>query len=255
MPVRLNIDGVAGKAAIYTGTDDLPMSAPLDHISRVHFHSDLAMPSIKTVLTGTITLPFLDWNESRSAVYNISTHGLGSIPYCEGRITSIAGVPKSIGMTGSVPVATNGFAGAVYYARWLHLGATSTHVHIAELSRSHAESSFSSLVVGYEVYVTDMLLPSTGPAAASQPGVMVDITESRVRFGQGKFDTDNRYIRAGATGANFPMPKRETVQIQQGIYGADRNFTSWRWADGVTAIESDPLNGLSHMPTYTLVRI
>jgi hypothetical protein len=173
MAVVFNVDGQSGRCAIYTGTDDAPMTAPLDHISRLRFHSDLAYPKVISVHTGSINLPALSTSSTSEAgterifSYNLFAHGQPGTPYVEGLITS--GLSRPVTLAGSVVVASA--SGQTTYSRVVHLGADSQNVFIRELSvygrqitisafsPSHGfYVSFPALTLGWKVFLTDVLV-------------------------------------------------------------------------------------------------
>ena len=85
----------------------------------------------------------------------------------------------------------------------------------------------------------------------------LSIAPTRVILSAGKFDTNNRYIRAGSGyGNNFPIPKAETVYIQAGG-GPPNHYVNWMWNDGYDASVSYNSGGTtaSGTPGYTLVTL
>lgn len=80
------------------------------------------------------------------------------------------------------------------------------------------------------------------------------ISPTRVILGGGKFDTNNRYIRASASGI-FPIPKSETFTIAAG--GASpTHYVNWRWSSGIEAVEyNSGGTAATGTPTYTLVTL
>lgn len=155
MTVRLHADGATGKLAIYNYSgSDAPFTAPLSNISSLLFHSDLRSISITGVQTGTATLPVRSANTSGRAAIALFAHGKAGFPYVEGRITSIGGVGISRPLVGSVPVVTQ----TQGYARLVHLGADSTFVYLHEVYAAEKTTAYAGLVLGYEVYVSDVLL-------------------------------------------------------------------------------------------------
>lgn len=158
--VRLYIEGSTGKAAIYeTTSGDAPFTTPLSHIDKLYFHSDLDAISVQTVHTGTVTLPSRAQNGEYNATQNLFAHGLGGIPYVEGRLTKIGGTSVSVPLCGSVCVYKGSGSEAGAFARWVHLGADATNVMLSEYTTTHLDTGgFGSLALEYEVYVTDLLL-------------------------------------------------------------------------------------------------
>lgn len=82
---------------------------------------------------------------------------------------------------------------------------------------------------------------------------MVDISSSRIMFGAGKLDTDNRYIRAASSGATFPIPRSKTIFITA---GSTSHYASWRCSDGVNSTTDSSSNATATGdPSYTLVKL
>lgn len=124
MVVRFHARG-DGAVAIYTGSDSDPMDAPLDHLSRVVFHSALRYPAIVDERSGTLSLPGRGTNTSGNAAHTLFAHGRAGTPLVIGYAT-IGGV--RVRLAGSVPI-----QGDIYgWARWLSLGADATNVKMAE---------------------------------------------------------------------------------------------------------------------------
>lgn len=230
MTVRFNVDGVAGVAAIYTGDDDLPMSDPLSHVDRLKFHSGLHNIAIVSVHTGLTILPAVAPASYNRQPHTLFAHGKAGVPYVEGRITSFNGVARSTPLVGSIALAQQSGVEHAAFPRIVHLGANATNVILNEASVAHQEQWWSAMSVGWEVYVTDVLLPDGPPASPPQPGVMVDITENRVVLGEGRFDTERRYIRSGAPGSNFEMQHLSTWTLSRGA--SNDITTSWRNTTG-----------------------
>jgi hypothetical protein len=158
MTVRLKADGATGKVAIYdyTTANDDPFTAPLSHVSRLLFHSDLQYPAIIDVRTGSITLPSVGTNTTeRSVAYTLFAHGRGGVPYVEGAITS--GLSRVVALCGSVPVQVGTSLGAAF-PRVVHLGADATNVYLNEYGSTHETFAWGSVTLGWTVYVTDVLV-------------------------------------------------------------------------------------------------
>lgn len=167
MTVRLKVDGTTGTVAIYDYTieNDEPFTNPYSHLSRLHFHSNLPAIKVVDVRTGSTTLAALNsginynitdpttWYPGLTEAKTLFAHGQAGVPYCEGRITSLAGSPVNIPLTGSVPIQrVNG------YPRWLHLGADATNVILNAFVNGSVNGNYASVAVNWEVYVTDMVL-------------------------------------------------------------------------------------------------
>lgn len=162
MTVNLLIDGVQGKAAIYTGTDDLPFSAPLSYPERTLFHTDLPTIGIKsttTVSVNTANLGVWGGSEPRSGRESIIlfAHGQAGTPYVEGIIVS--GTPyisatfhqsqSNVTLAGSVPLGSYNF---------VHLGADASYVYLNHLYLRVPGSYTGYWALTIKVFVTDYLL-------------------------------------------------------------------------------------------------
>ena len=156
MTVRLHADGSTGTVAIYTynTADDLPFTDPYNHIDRLLFHSGLNAISVINVVTGSLTLNAIGANSAGRNNYTLFAHGISGTPYVEGRLTAIGGSSVSRPLAGSVPVATQ----TQGYARLVHLGADATYVYLNEVYASEMSTSYSSLALSYEIYITDLSL-------------------------------------------------------------------------------------------------
>lgn len=85
----------------------------------------------------------------------------------------------------------------------------------------------------------------------------VSFSPTRIILGGGKFDTNNRYIRAGTGYANnFPIPRAETMYIQAGG-GPPNHYVNWCWSDGYDSSITYNSGGTtaSGSPAYTLVTL
>lgn len=83
----------------------------------------------------------------------------------------------------------------------------------------------------------------------------VSFSPTRCIMAGGKFDTDYRYIRAGATGSTFPIVRDRTIRIAQDP--SNERYVTWRWTDSVSADEwslSGGATGLGNAAA-TLVKI
>lgn len=153
MTVTLLIDGNQGKAAIYTGNDDLPFAAPLSYPERTLFHTDLPTIGIKTTATAAVSLPAkaalggTSYLSGRTT-YAVLAHGqTGGVPYVEGVITS--GLSKPVTLAGSVLLHAN---------RWVHLGADGNYVYLNDMWLQTPAVAVPGFSLGITIYVTDKLL-------------------------------------------------------------------------------------------------
>lgn len=164
MTVNMLIDGVQGKAAIYTGDDDLPFAAPLSYPDRTLFHTDL--PTAGIVATYTVSLTTQNrgvWPASATALsgrdtFALLTHGQPGTPYVEGLIVTgtYLGPPSlshksqsNVTLAGSVPLGSYDF---------VHLGADGTNVYLNQLYLLVPGASSGYWSLSMKIFITDLLL-------------------------------------------------------------------------------------------------
>jgi hypothetical protein len=81
---------------------------------------------------------------------------------------------------------------------------------------------------------------------------LLEMNTSYISIADGKFDTRYRYLRAGSSGSNFPMPKGATFKVQHETSGGVH--PNWRWSDGVGSYSyNGGGSSVSYDPAYTLV--
>lgn len=221
---RLYADGVAGAIAIYTvpsddSTDDTPLTAPLSHIGRLQFHSDLPAPGIVKVggnfaNTGSISIGSASANTAPRTVHQLLAHGRGGIPMVFGKIT-IGG--SQVPLCGSVPLDLEAGTG---FGRWAHLGADATYV-LLDIAGIAGPSGLSSASLSWEVYVTNIY--TDGTVESDPDDKLIRINASMFTANYGQFDSRRRYLRNGAvSGTNLPMVSGKTIDINA-IDGAGNN--------------------------------
>jgi hypothetical protein len=151
MTVNFRARGSDGKVAIFTGDDDLPLDAPLSHMSRVLFHSDLLYPKIVMEVSGTLSLPARGAAQISRAAHTLFAHGQAGTPLVIGYAVLDGGNRP---LCGSLPVqmTSRGFG------RWLALGATASNVQIAETWFSQDNEGFGAISVPWVAYVTDTVI-------------------------------------------------------------------------------------------------
>ncbi|WP_072389903.1 hypothetical protein [Hyphomicrobium sp. CS1GBMeth3] len=188
--VTLRGRGSDGRVAIWTGEDDDPFNDPLDHLSRVKYHSELGYPKVISEWTGNVNFTArTSWNPGdggavngwrtsdsvRVVTHNLFAHGLSGQPWVLGSV-NIGGV--DVAFTGSVPVQmgvrSSSSSGAPSgdgknpWARWVTLGADGTNVALFEYcvvgrwaSGGNANASgiyMPAITLPVTVWVTDEIL-------------------------------------------------------------------------------------------------
>lgn len=150
--IRLRARGSDGRMSIHTGADDLPFDAPLSHLSRVLFHSDLDYPAILSTHEGSTTFPALGAGSRRNTKYTLFAHGRPGIPIVLGQILNLA--PDPVTFAGSVPMQMSSYG----FARWLTLGADATNVIVHEQILSHVNAGIAAKAINWRVFVMDTIL-------------------------------------------------------------------------------------------------
>jgi hypothetical protein len=163
MTMILRALGATGVVAIYEGPDDAPFSSPLSHLTngRLKFHSSLAYPKVISEQTGTIALPYRGTTGGEfTATYDLFAHGRGGQPWVLASLT-VGG--NQVAAVGSVPVqfARSSVNTSIVrpWARWISIGADSTHVRAFEYTvMSTTATEITAVNLSYTVWVTDELL-------------------------------------------------------------------------------------------------
>lgn len=156
MTTTMTIDGAAGRVAIYTGSDDLPLANPLSYLSRVKFHSDLNYPAIIAEYSGVLStsdLPSIAINTRRLFSHRVQAHGVSGIPWVIGSIT-VAGV--KIACQGTVPVQMD--SSSAGFSRWLALGADGTDIILYENGMNSAGTTMPAVSIAWRALVTNVVL-------------------------------------------------------------------------------------------------
>jgi hypothetical protein len=223
--VRLKVDGSgSGAVAIYTvpsetSTDDDPFTDPLDHVSRLLFHSALPAPAIikisgSATTTGTINAGALGANVSQVVKHNLFAHGQDGTPMVFGRLT-VGG--NTVPMCGSIPIDI-GTSSITGLGRWAHLGADETNV-IIDIGSISGPSGLGAVTLDWEVYVTDFLLDETPTPTDDK---VIRIEADLFTANNGQFDSRRRYLRVANSGEILPMVHGKTIDLNV-IDGAGDN--------------------------------
>lgn len=182
------VEGVA-KCAVYEGADDV-FSDPFSDISRVRFHSDFQYPSITEIVTGSVTLPAIAADTQRYHTYELYEHGVGGHPFVTGMFTDYPASGVNVAMEGSVPV-----YGDIYgFARWLTLGSDDENVILHEQTITRNNASMPELTIDYELRISDLTVE--GYDGSAPGGEILKITPYRIVLGEGRFDSEKRYLKA-----------------------------------------------------------
>lgn len=181
------------KVAIYDSAVPAALTNPNAHINDVFFHSSLDYLEIAYEDSFSLTLParpnLLDWTED-SAKHNITSHGLGVIPF---GVLLVSGEQMST----LEPLQLTG-----QYERHVALGVSSTQVWIQESWYNKAD--MPAITRTYDIYLLRDAPDTTTPKALS-------FTSSRLLMGGGKFDTNRAYLRQKNSAPAFWMTAGRTI--------------------------------------------
>lgn len=164
MSTRNFYANAAGRAAVWTGDDDLPFTDPLNHLDRVKFHTDLDYIRVIEERSLTLSLPLRSNFQSAVASYPLFSHGRAGFPFILGKV-NVNGIP--VAFTGTVPVqmgvSVGGSVAPRHFGRWLSLGADATDVivheyAVAEWATSSVYTQYDAIDLDITVYVTDEIL-------------------------------------------------------------------------------------------------
>lgn len=201
--VRLVARGGDGVVCIHEGAADV-VEDPLLDLSRVRFHSSLDYPVVVETRDGSTLMGQLPAKSTRIQSYNLFAHGRPGIPLVLGYVSSLGN--GRVPLAGSVPTAiSNGWSG-----RFITLGANATHVLLHEYATTGFSQALPAQTFQWSIAICDV---DVSAAADTDPVAPYDlkITADHMVLSRGKFDSDNRYIRA-ATGG-MPMPHDRTLRM------------------------------------------
>jgi len=239
MPTYFDVDGAVGVAGIYTSADgsDAPLYAPLTYLSDTKFNSALAYPAVTSSVTGSITLPAVAANTTDHRVNNVLfAHGIGSIPFIEGRITS--GLSRVVRLNGSLPVQTGSVVNGPQFPRMIHLGADASNVYLTDFGSTEENGGWPSLTLGWRVDLMQVYQGGSGVGFDAVPSYFVC----------GPFDSRRRYMRADAPGADQPMTQGITFTMSR----PSAETTHWRYSVAGYVVN---FGSLTYSAPFTLVTV
>lgn len=213
-----DIDGINGRFAMYTEPAVAPFDGPLTnpnaYLPLIKIHSDLNY--LQVVQEHSITInhpnvprPTSAWSWSTwsfnwyPTAYSIdrllATHNLGYIPQC------IVAIGNNIVEPG-VPVQTNSSRGV----RYVSIYATSTQIRCVERVDT-GNAALAAFTATYRI----MLI---GENTDTQPGVLFDAEDDRIRASEGKFDSDFEYLRSVVSGDSpFYLVGSQNIDTEGGV--------------------------------------
>lgn len=83
------------------------------------------------------------------------------------------------------------------------------------------------------------------------------ITGTEVRFAAGKFDSDNFYLRAGTSGADFPMVQGFTIKLRyvNNGYATGNKKPNWKFDSTNKVVEVTHNGEVTFTATATTVKL
>jgi hypothetical protein len=145
MAKRLFANGVTGLVAISEPNANL--TTPLSNLQNIYFHSALNYLFVKQTISGSVNLPFRQFNGSDvssafgSTVYNLGAHNLGYTPLVFGYFTS-----SGQSLVGETILQAAGTADI----RTLMLGADNVNLYAREIYVNKT-TSFNAITVNFTV--------------------------------------------------------------------------------------------------------
>lgn len=169
------------KVAIYGGitpgiADDGPFNAPLDHLDRVVYHSDLEYLEIHSVTAISLSLPDRIGATTTGTLYDVTTHGLGYTPIA-------VMVADGVQYAAHEPRYLEQFR-----LRTLALVADDTTVKV----REWWVNWFGSTVIPAETFAATVYVLKV---AAQTEDEMVSISPAGVQLGRGIIAPGRKYVR------------------------------------------------------------
>lgn len=248
---KLKADGVTGKVAVYIvddlAIDDSPFTAPLSHLDKVEFHSDLDYLAISSIQTGTLSLPSRSGTTPGTYRHNLFAHGLGYQPLVMGHLVSFEGY--STPLLGTTPIRTpidRVLPATQADIRTVQLGADATYVYLHEYMLLVSTSlTYPAVDLDWRVMVTTRNMDSsTGNNNTVTHPSNLYISGSRVVFGQGKFDTNRSHIKKASSGG-FPACIGASLLVYQ---EPPTNYAiNYKWS--VNGQQKGSFSGLSYTAT------
>lgn len=191
---RLDKQTQQGPIAIFdaTGMSEAQTNDLLDnpdaYADKTYFHSKRHYPSFVNKVNVHVTLPTVPVATGHAATYNLFQHNMGEHPYCQGRILNYLG--NNISLNGSVPIEGDAHG----FARWLALGSDATNIMLHEKSLARYTQNKPAITIELELMISDLTVQNYNGSSPGGPHFRA--TKNHLSMGDGKFDSDKRYITA-----------------------------------------------------------
>lgn len=165
----LLIDGVAGKAVIYTGDplDEAPLSDWRTHIARIQFHSDIPYDRVVAVAVVSVTLPAMSENAVRTVTTALASHGQAGRPFVFGS-AKVTSYPSGSTGSGLAVNTTVGFPSTLVvdqqgtFCRRLYLMADASTIYLHEKSQTSYFAAtiqrYPAMTLEITAYITDTIV-------------------------------------------------------------------------------------------------
>lgn len=187
----LDLDAGANRYAVYTGTDDAPLTNPLGNLSRVKFHADFPYVGAEPPKIVTTDLNPRNWGASKGADPKaLVAHGKSFRPLVFGSVTIGGEV---------VPIMGNFLVKVQATIISLFVYTTTTHVMLDWDVRLTKPISTQALNGRFEIYVCNMGLTAGGSPVYPPEYNGCEITPTRFRAGT--YDTNDKHFSYDAAGS------------------------------------------------------
>lgn len=214
-------DKVKNIVAIYTGGEDEAIEdAPLSHMDKVIFHSDLPYVEAVDIVSGSTSNPTASsTNYGLVSTVNLFAHGKSYTPLVLGFLKNIydidGNVWSKVPAMGSVP---NWKEDPQPRSNYYQVGLTSIFAddtYVKAITFFWDEGSLTELygTLEWEVHVTNVALEgSTINPPASSELILIDDNEITVA---GKFSSESAHYSTGGSAGKVFLPNCQTLNAEQ----------------------------------------
>lgn len=205
----LDLDAVANKYAVYTGTSDAPLYSPLSNLPSLLWHSDLPYIGKVATLSGSVNLndTSAGWSTVGSGrEITIGAHGQSYRPAIIGNII-LGG--ETVPVQGTFHAGGHVSGGADQFS--FYTNATSV---ILRSDVVYSGGPLVNYVCNYTIHILNIGSDSSGNAVFPAYYNGFDASDTRLRCGY--FDTDAQYIVKDVAGA-IGFTQGATLQVFTGL--------------------------------------
>lgn len=212
----LDLHGGINKYAVYTGSSDAPLTAPMSNLSSLKWHSDLEYAGVVTTLTGTVDLQITAWPGFTSLFpgttlsRTLVAHGMSYRPLLLGKIT-----------IGSTVYTLHGDIVYTYSSGqtiMLSIQSDATNISLESTVLLNV-GSVPSITASYEIYVFNVGLDASNNFV--RPALNSGFDATTTRMVCGRFDTNYTYPKVNAS-SPVKIVRGRSIDVAVGApnYGA-----------------------------------